>query len=231
MALPTIGLEDYARLIGDGALIRNLKRLSAATSHDYQRFVQYLYEEIKHIFELLQTNPQRRLKDWEDRITDEVVSNLNTAGYQATHDQSSGGHVDVTVTSMGLTWIGEAKKYSSVTNVFEGFQQLSTRYRPASGNFEHNHGGLLIYITDKPDAKKLMTDWKNHLGDKSIGGYESRECTENYLSFISEHTHDVTGMPFIVRHIPLLLHQDPKDKSGRSRKSSKPRSVAGLKSS
>lgn len=223
-----IGLQDYSCLFGkDPAFERHLRRRLAAVKNDYKAFLRCLYEEIQSVILVLQSNPQRRTDDCEDRLTDELVSNLSTAGYTATHGRSAGGHVDITVACGDFTWIGEAKKYHSTTAVYEGFLQLTTRYRPANGNFEQNQGGLLIYITDNPDAKKLMNDWLVALREKAIDGYSYSDCSDHYLSFISQHKHEVTGEPFIVRHIPLLLYFDPKDKSGRNRKTGKKKSPPG----
>lgn len=217
-----IGLQEYTCLFGkDAAFERHLRRRAAVVKNDYKAFLQCLYDEIQSVIQVLQSNPQRRTDDCEDRLTDELVSNLNTAGYTATHGRSSGGHVDITVACGDFTWIAEAKKYHSTSAVYEGFLQLTTRYRPANGNFEQNQGGLLIYITDNSDAKKLMDNWKSVLQGKSIEGYSESICTDHYLSFISQHKHEVTGEPFIIRHIPLLLYFAPKDKSGRQRRTRK----------
>lgn len=214
----SIGLHDLKRLLGDEVLECRIRMRLAANRDDYEGFVECLNEEIDRIFSAFQATPQRRSGDGEDRITDDLVVNLRTAGYDANHDQDSGGHVDVTVKAGKLTWIGEAKIYYSVNNLFEGFLQLSTRYRPASGNFAHNKGGMLIYITNRPNAKVQMDAWRNHIKSRGIDGYEDWDCSRNALAFHSKHTHEVTGYPFFIRHIPLLLYHQPSDKSARSRK-------------
>ena len=215
----SIGLRDLQRLLGDRVFECSIRMRLAASNDNYDDFVECLYEDIDRIFAAFQATPQRRSGDGEDRITDDLVVNLRTAGYDANHDQDAGGHVDVTVKAGNLTWIGEAKIYRSVGNVLEGFLQLTTRYRPASGNFAHNKGGMLIYITEKPNAKAQMDAWRQHIQNQSVDGYQDWDCTRNVLAFHSKHTHEVTGHPFFVRHIPLLLYHQPSDKSARSRKS------------
>lgn len=217
-----IGLQQYASLLGDKVLARLVRLRVATDTDDYVGFVECLSEEIDNIFSAFQASPQRRCNDGEDKITDDLVVNLRTAGYDANHDQDSGGHVDITVKAGSLTWIGEAKIYRNVGAIYEGFLQLTTRYRPASGNFDHNRAGMLIYMTTKPNAKAQMDAWRQYVKKKAIPGYHDWDCARNQLAFHSEHTHEVSGLPFQVRHIPLMLYHQPKDKSGRSRKGKGP---------
>lgn len=213
-----IGLQNYAELFDDKVLARLIRLRVATNKNDYDGFVDCLYEQIDHIFSSFQAAPQRRCNDSEDKITDDLVVNLRTAGFDANHDQDSGGHVDVTVKAGDLTWIGEAKIYRQINDIYEGFLQLTTRYRPASGNFDHNKAGMLIYLTTKPNAKAQIDTWRAHIRSKNIDGYQDRDCPKNRLAFHSEHTHEVSGLPFFIRHMPLMLYHQPQDKSGRSRK-------------
>jgi hypothetical protein len=136
-------------------------------------------------------------------------------GYNADHDLKHRGHVDLIVRRDNLKWIGEAKKYSDNNYLWQGFQQLVTRY--TTGDFNQNHGGLLIYIFDE-DAKSIMEKWQTYLRNKNLSDYSDRVCEPRNSSFISSHKHEVSGYSFYVKHIPVLLHHAPKDKSGQRRK-------------
>ncbi len=225
-----IGLEDLCKIKGgDKKFIRYLKRINLEIEEDYPEFISVLYADLDDISYNFNKNPQRRAEDTEDRLTDEIVSALNLLGYTADHDRESGGHVDVTVELGSHSWIGEAKIHQGPAYLYEGFLQLATRYRPASGNWKHNHGGMLIYIQKQKNAAKLKQEWKDHLACKFVEQGEAIEfadCKNNIFAFNSTHNHEISGLEFIVRHIPFLLTHEPKDKSGRNRKPRKPRATS-----
>lgn len=216
----TIGAGKFANLLGgNGVAARYQQREAMSRSKNYVGFVQLLYADLDDIINTFQANPQKRNQDGEDRITEELVSNLGTAGYDASHDTASGGHVDLTVKLGRHSWIGEAKKDAKFD---EGFKQLSDRYRPASGNFHHNHGGMLLYYCKGADVttqldrwrKKLPTvTYKNGIKFKKL---ETIDCPTSEFSFFSRHMHNVTGKYFIVRHMAVGLQFEPSDASGRN---------------
>lgn len=229
-----IGAARYAHLLGGNGLAeRYLRRSEVANSKDYSAFIELLYEDLDSIIKDFQANPQRRSKDSEDRLTEEMVGYLNTSGYSAYHGTSSGGHVDLTVMlGRELTWIGEAKKDQKF---HEGFLQLSTRYRPAGGDFSHNQAGMILYCCKPPDLLSRRTSWiKKVSGMAQFKELTAYDCPKNRYMFYTKHIHEVTGEDFIVRHMFVGLIWEPKDASARGAKAraaenSKLKSTIGTK--
>lgn len=214
------GLQDLVESKGSARLIRQLARDSLLIKDDYPRFIEILYSDMDDISYEVNKNPKRRSSDLEDRVTDEVILALNMLGYRAIHDNETGGHVDVTVELGPNSWIAEAKIDTSNTKIYEGFLQLTTRYNPASGNWKHNQGGMLIYVK-KPNMKDVQEKWKKYLSEqfkKEQSLITFNDCENNIFAFYSTHIHEKTGKDFVVRHIPFFLHHDPKDASGRKKK-------------
>ena len=212
--------------IGAGTFAQNLGGLSIAARYQernvvagqaaYEPFIKLLYTDLNDLINHMQANPQRRHSLSEDTLTDEIIMGLSVAGYDATHDTSAGGHVDVTVKLGPHSWIGEAKKDQKFS---DGYRQLVTRYRPASGNFEHNHGGMLLYCTTQTDLLTLRQRWK----DKFKQDFESiysplsiMDCGLSRYSFVSSHKHPVSGDDWVVRHMLIGLQFSPQDASARS---------------
>ncbi|MEQ9234453.1 HEAT repeat domain-containing protein [Coleofasciculus sp. E2-BRE-01] len=180
-------------------------------------FIENFYKYLDKVISKIQENPELRQNDKEDRLTIEIVNQLGCLDYNVSHDTKIGGHVDITVRKNGFLWLGEAKIYRDNNYLWEGFLQLTTRY--SSGDSNQEHGGLLIYIRDE-DARSIMEKWQNYLLGKNLPDYSFRPCKIRSLAFISTHRHERSGQPFHVRHIPVMLHFAPNDKSGRSRKKS-----------
>jgi hypothetical protein len=182
----------------------------------YDEFIERLYRDLDSIISFLQKDPGVRKNDSEDRLTVEIVGLLCQSGYNAEHDAKIGGHTDLSVRKNDFLWIGEAKIHSNYDYLWEGFLQLSTRY--STGDTNQKNGGLIIYIRGS-NAKSVMDNWRIWLSRKEeIEEYNSCDCELRELVFLSTHKHERSGLPFHVRHMPVLLHFDPKDKSGRSRK-------------
>lgn len=219
------GLGDYSNLKGGAkALSRALRRNELVHEENYASFIAILYEDLDEISYRFNKNPQARMSDSENRLNIEIADTLSLLGYTTNHDSMSGGHVDITVEIGEHSWIGEAKIYRDNTSLYEGFLQLTTRYRPASGNWKHNHGGLLIYIQAQNSIRDLLTDWRRFLMDslyKEGISIEFKDCENNCFAYFSVHNHEVTGKDFIVRHIPFILTHAPSDKSARNRKGRK----------
>jgi HEAT repeat protein len=179
--------------------------------------IRNLYKDIDKVIFQIQENPGVRQQDNEDRLTIEIVDQLRSLGHEASHDTKIGGHVDIAVKKNDFLWLGEAKIYKDNNYLWEGFQQLVTRY--STGDSNQENGGLLIYIRDE-DASSIMQKWQKYLSEKSLPDFSLRSCKMRSLAFISTHKHERSGQAFHVRHIPVMLHFDPKDKSGRGRKTS-----------
>jgi hypothetical protein len=180
-------------------------------------FIRNLHEDLDKVISQIQENPELRQSDKEDRLTIDIVNQLRCLGYEASHDSKIGGHVDIVVRESDCLWIGKAKIYSDNSYLWKGFQQLMTRY--SIGDSNQRNGGLLIYIREK-DASSIMKKWQNYLLEKSLPNYSFKHCKMRSLAFISTHRHERSGQAFHVRHMPVMLHFAPKDKSGRHRKES-----------
>lgn len=180
-------------------------------------FIKIFYEDLDKVIYQIQENPELRQSDKEDRLTIDIVNQLRILGYEASHDSKIGGHVDIVIRKSDFFWLGEAKIHSDNNYLWKGFQQLTTRY--SIGDSNQRNGGLLIYIREE-DASSIMKKWQNYLLEKSLPNYSFRPCKMRSLAFISTHRHERSGQDFHVRHIPVMLHFAPKDKSGRRRQES-----------
>ncbi len=185
--------------------------------------IRNLYKDIDQVISQIQKNPELRQKDTEDRLTIEIVNLLGSLGHEASHDTKTGGHADIVVTKNDFLWIGEAKFYRGNNYLWGGFQQLVTRY--STGDSNQENGGLLIYILNK-DARSIMQNWQNYLLEQSLPDLSVRPCKMKSLAFISTHKHERSGQAFHVRHIPVMLHFAPTDKSGRASKSGRARKTS-----
>jgi HEAT repeat protein len=179
--------------------------------------IRNLYKDIDKVISKIQENPELRQEDKEDRLTIDIVNQLSLLGYDVSHDTKIGGHVDIVVRKNEFLWLGEAKIYKDNNYLWEGFLQLVTRY--STGDYNQENGGLLIYIRHK-NASSIMQKWQNYLITKSLPDFSLRPCKMRSLAFISTHKHERSGQAFHVRHIPVMLHFAPTDKSGRARNTS-----------
>ncbi len=175
------------------------------------------YKDLDQIIYQIQENPELRQGEKEDRLTIEILGQMKILGYQAEHEAKVGGHADIIVRKDTWLWLGEAKIFKGNSYLWEGFRQLTTRY--STGDINQDNGGLLIYIF-KEDAKSIMQKWQNYLTDKNLTEYSCKSCKDKDLSFISSHKHDSSGRKFHVKHIPVILHHSPQDRSGRKKNSS-----------
>lgn len=196
---------SYARIV-DRILVQN-----------YEDFIRVLYADIDQCVIQMERNRELRQDSSEDHLTVELVSMLTVMGYTAVHEAKTGGHVDLIVShAKGYEWLAEAKKHSTYEHLFEGFLQLCTRY--SSGSPNAKCGGIIAYIKNR-DVAKVVSEWRSRLNAKRLPNYQDWECqTRTGLSFFSQHSHDVSGLPYTVRHIAVMLYHSPMDKSSRRRK-------------
>lgn len=138
-----------------------------------------------------------------------IVNMLRCFSYDASHDQKFGGHTDILVRKNNYVWIGEAKIHRDYEYLWQGFQQLNTRY--STGDSNQKDGGIIIYIFGL-NTKNVMNEWKDRLSGKGLQSYICFTCPSRELSFYSTHTHEGSGLPFTVRHIPVILYFSPQDK-------------------
>jgi hypothetical protein len=211
--------------IGAGAFADNLGGLPAAARYqvrnvvagqkEYQPFIDILYLDLSDLINHLQANPQRRHHLSEDSLTEEIITGLSVAGYNASHDRSSGGHVDITIQLGPHTWIGEAKKDKKFS---DGYRQLIARYRPASGDFEHNQGGMILYHTQRTDLLTRRSNWVKQFKKDFSEIYSPvhvEDCPKSRFAFITRHKHPVSGLDYTVRHMMVGLQFFPTDASAR----------------
>jgi hypothetical protein len=203
-------LEQFQRFAGKRNVQAALRREWISEEGTYQDFVSQLYADLDESIYALQATPELRQADSEDRISQDILIGLNQKGYQATHDTKTGGHVDLSIRLGDHSWIGEAKKDG---NFQEGFLQLATRYIQASGNFAHDHGGLLFYMVQTADALGKLNGWRTKL---TADGHTCIDCTKNKLAFYSTHKLEGPGTSFTVRTMAVSLYHQPKDKSART---------------
>ncbi|WP_439520623.1 hypothetical protein [Hydrogenophaga sp.] len=194
---------------------RAIERCQAQTYND---FVNILKRDIDEIINDMERNRQRFQKSSEDEITFYISSMLNQLGYTATNGSQFGGSVDLTVQKVlkGWLWTAEAKIFTALDKVNEGFLQLTSRYSPSS--LEDAKAGMLIYVLTKNAADKMKT-WKSHLENSGDSSLTTEPCASRpNLAFYSTQTHDGSGLPLSIRHIGVALYFKPIDVSGRAAK-------------
>lgn len=204
----TLGqVKMFADQFGIPGLAASIRRSTAST---YEQFTDALYSDLNDIVLRFQENPELRHGDGEDRLTIEIITNLRAMGYNAGHEGKIGGHTDLAVKGKNnYLWIGEAKIHSGYDYLFQGFQQLCTRY--ATGDAGQNRGGLIIYIKNKNSAK-VIKEWRQRLEGYGLGGLAIDGCANRpeYV-FNSTHTLERTGADFYVKHIGVSLYFKPQD--------------------
>lgn len=208
--MTVITLQDLERYATKRAVQATLRRVKISEEGTYDEFICQLYEDIDQLINRMQSGPELRQKDSEDRLSADILGGLSLLGYEAVADGKTGGHVDLSVKMGEFSWIGEAKKDG---NFYEGFLQLTTRYVPAAGNFNHNQGGLIFYLITTPDARGKIVGWRDQLTSK---GHACFDCARSQLAFYSDHKLESSGTNFKVRTMGVALYHSPKDKSARN---------------
>jgi hypothetical protein len=201
-------LEDLGSLCPD--MSRSIMRTCIES---YDDFIKVLYLDLDDIIQRLEGNRELRQQDSEDRITIDIKDQLICLGYNASHDRKHGGHTDLLVekrsTEGNYIWIAEAKKHHGYGYLWQGFQQLCTRY--STGNSNQKCGSILIYFYDS-NAQQMIERWKEFLLSKNLLNYECNPCANKALPFFTTHNHESSGLKFQVKHIPILLYFRPQDK-------------------
>lgn len=202
-------LADLKRL-GDISprLARMAGRILVVT---YDDFIEILYADIDDCIVELERNRELRQDKREDRLSVEILNMLHAMGYETSHEQKSGGHVDLTVKHQrGFEWLGEAKVHNSYDYLLMGFRQLCTRY--STGSPKSKCGGILAYVYNV-DVAAVIKEWRARLREESLPGFEEWDCqARRGLSFYSRHKHDLSGLPYTVRHMAVMLNHSPIDR-------------------
>jgi hypothetical protein len=206
-------LETQQELSQANPRIQTLFKFDLCTSYDL--FIELLYEILQNIIQLIEDSSHLyQVPDIEETITAHLLTPLQFAGIRAYHNRLINGNVDLTIEVNNYRWLGEAKVYRQTSSAEEGFAQLVTRY--SKGRSTESKCGLILYLYEN-QAKTKMDNWHTHL--KSLGYKDLTTKTGNdRLCFYSNHTHEVSGLPFECKHLPVLLNFNPKDKSARSAK-------------
>lgn len=211
----------------DPGLTRYLERTLAAT---YSDFLAVLHADLHAAATRLEENPQFIPDEPEDATTRRLLDMLSFAGYGTEHGSSAGGSVDITIRAprAGYRWIGEAKKYTSVSALKQGFLQLTTRYKAAMDERDCIHAGLIAYLRE-PNTKSRVEAWKSYFqAEVASGQCELSECTlRPQRAFHSTHTDATHGVPSHVWHVCLNFFHEPQDASGiatRQRRSKRSKS-------
>lgn len=175
----------------------------------YEQFVKVLYQDLDSCIRYMEDDPKVRLSDGEDRLTTEIIGQLKSRGYTATHDELVGGHSDIVVRYFDkFVWVAEAKIHSSYDYLDGGFDQLTTRY--LRGTVNANEGALLIYIRNA-DVAAVVKNWSTKLVERSLPDFSQSICSaRGNLGFYNTHKHQSSGLPVRIRHVGINLHWDPK---------------------
>lgn len=199
---------------------------NVASRSSYENFVEKLYFDLDCILSDMIDLTVHLLPMSETGISGWIWTNLRAKNYDAQLDSDKNGNADISVTQKPFKWIGEAKIFGGkddYTNnyLFGGFKQLTTRY--SKGESNATCGGMFIYIKNRgrvETEKAIMDGWKNYLSNKSeeIQDLKFSPCSINVRCLLTEHTHQVSGYPYQVRHMPLCLLHIPEDKSGKDAK-------------
>ncbi|MFJ5447019.1 hypothetical protein ACIKP9_12325 [Methylobacillus methanolivorans] len=199
-------LQDLMTVLNNPMAMNQINLFLATT---YEQWVSVLYEQLDSAIERMEDGAsyyQKNSND-EDTLTHHLINPLSQLGYNATHDTYTRGHVDIKIIHRSFVWLGEAKIYNSYTKLLDGYQQLTTRY--SSGDVNKNQGGMLIYYYGR-NTKRMMNAWQ-----RKLGGHDSRinftDCSRRpELAFISNKIHEVSGLEYRIRHIPVMLRYSPK---------------------
>lgn len=180
----------------------------AATHEDRLRLVE---RAIDWISQELTKNRHLKTEHSEDELTIEIVGLLRAMGFEAAHDTQYGGHCDIIVESReDFLWIAEAKIDTSNTWIFQGFNQLDTRY--STGLPGQDAGEMLIYCR-RPRAADVISSWLEYLKEKRSD--ISVSDADETMSRRTQHIHEGTGKAFKVRHTPVTLYFQPRDKKSK----------------
>ena len=208
----------------DPMLTGYVAKLTVST---YEDFVIGLYDKIKKSISVLENHKHIIEDESEDATTNRIIMFLEGAGFKA-RQQSAGGNVDIYIENLehGYKWIGEAKKYESVTNMASGFKQLTTRYAFGTDKNGKGYGALIGYLR-RPNSKHHIDEWKKKISIlPEATNVKFLNCARMApFAFISEHDHQSTGFPYETWHICVQLHVDPKDASGVNSKAGKERAA------
>lgn len=216
-----LDLNDLEWLSKSPRHITTLHRIKVSEGRcTYVEFLNQLYSDLAKTFNSLCESAHKRLKDDEDRITTDILSQMRILGWSAYHEANNNGKVDITIDSGFYKWIGEAKIDHDVGNLLKGFKQLFTRYTTGidyesvqERNENATECGIFFYVKKSANYADLKLRWQKAIKDFCREkGYSVKFEEENQIYTYSLHQHPKSGLDFKIKYMPLLLHFDPKDK-------------------
>lgn len=201
---------------------------SVGITPSYEEFVDVAQEATALACNALARNPKLHAKKSEDELTDFIVCYVQAMGFDARLDSMIGGHCDLVFTlNDEFFWLAEAKKYTSHSWVWQGYQQLATRYLPGGPNY--SRGGMLIYCF-APDTIAQMATWQAYMNEQDPAlVFPGGGPTHLAGMFLSQHISPRTGLQQTVLHYPVALNWAPATKKGGSSKATKSRKKVAAK--
>lgn len=192
------------------------KFLQRVVVSSFEQFIALLHEDIDDIVREMESNPDHLQEANEDGLTYFIEVMLRQRSYRAAKGARSGGSIDLSVYGRleGFSWIAEAKIFTSIPAVREGFLQLHTRYRPA--DIERAKVGMLIYIR-REHPRKLMEDWRAEMASMDLRELTFHACAARpHTAFYTVHSPTYSDIPTETRHVSISLYHKPLDTSGRT---------------
>lgn len=177
-------------------------------TRSYEFFLETLYADLESCLKRIEEDPKVRADDGEDRISQEIISMLVAMNYDASHDETVGGHSDIVVRAgKDFLFVGEAKIHKDYDYLLKGWNQLTTRYM--RGTPHADHGALIVYVRVK-NCASVVEKWAEHLDDQKLTDYKRGTCpVRQELGFRTEHKHESSGRTVHVRHIAVSMHWNP----------------------
>jgi hypothetical protein len=113
----------------------------------------------------------------------------------------------------------------------DGYNQLTERYRQASGDPNHNAVGMLLYLTKDVDVVFKLAEWKAELAAADLNEFSLLAVVEkNPNAFRTLHRPNWTPVPLEIRHMFVPLFHSPNDAASRA-KGKRARAKTSLKQS
>jgi hypothetical protein len=192
------------RIAGDVGAEISLALMMASSANDILAQVD---PAIDHILQKFARTPKERQDRSEDGLSMDLITSLQTLGFQASHDTTTGGHCDIVIDGRyDFLWLGEAKKHRDYDWLLKGFNQLDARYATATKN--QDRGGVVIYHYG-PRVDEIMNSWEEHLKTHRTD-VEISPRNKGDLEMNTSHVHKRTGRKYHVRHVIVSLYWDPK---------------------
>lgn len=171
----------------------------------YSKWVGQLERFLLHITSLIGTK-RDRLKG----LSEDALTSIFDISFQAINISSSAkavnGNVDLAIEYEDYMWLGEAKIAHSVSVIYGGYLQLTSRY--TTGMLGQTSGGMLLYCQDER-ADVTIAGWKAALSKQVSVSNVQPGPTD--LSFRSSDMCAATGATLDILHLAVPLHHEPQE--------------------